>query len=121
MKPIVRPFKEEDRSFILSSAGSIPASNRAAVSFLEFALFRGNCLVVCLDDDTDLICGYLITYNNGLVWAFIKSHYRKMGLFNLLFNNAGMINSYCIDGDSKPWRMIRKTKMLRHSPLLMWS
>lgn len=93
---VIRSPKAEDAAFILATVlrglyygdtwfSSIDKSlfMKEQHKVLVATMSRPDCAIkiACLPDDTDVILGYSITLKNeSLVWVFVKSAFRKMGI-----------------------------------------
>jgi len=100
----LRPAESQDYPFILASWSNdahkikyesfIPNSIffPRHKAFINKILFNSQIMVAHVEDERDLICGYLVTQPLGKVlllhWAHVKPIYRRQGIFQVLLNNT---------------------------------
>lgn len=100
MKPLIRPYKQQDHNFIMASflRGTYYGNEfysmvnkdvfMANYKYVAEALIAKNSVAVaCLEDDPDTILGYSIYTKDGtaLHWVYLKKDWRgKFGIFKLL-------------------------------------
>ena len=92
---LIRPYQSTDKDFICSSFikstyhNSIDASvklcNQLTWSVgmnqvINHLIQSSTVLVACLEDDTDLILGYLIYYHDRLIYCYVKQAFRQQGI-----------------------------------------
>lgn len=90
MKILLRQANEGDLSFIysswLKSYRGIQKHVDSDVYFkgqhklIETILSISNVIVVCPEDDTETIIGYVVYRGDKLHWIYVKSVYRNLGM-----------------------------------------
>jgi hypothetical protein len=125
MKPIIREYRDSDHSWVLSTAGAIPAPRKNAIAYLEHVLAMHECAIVSCDVDDDLCVALLMCdrETNTILWAFTKSPYRKMGLFKRLCEHfsIGEKAHFVFSTEDASWkRMLRRKKQWTKNPLALF-
>src|ERR1700733_15493436 len=52
--------------------------------FVKTLMIKGTIKIACLDDDPDVILGWVMYHNQTLDFIFVKKSYRKLGIAKLL-------------------------------------
>ena len=80
--------------------------------FLKTLMLKDTIKVACLDDDPDVILGWVMYHNQTLDFIFVKKSYRKLGIAKLLCPSGITTVSHITDmGNS-----VRKKMGLRFNP-----
>ena len=82
---------------------------------LESILPRYTVRVACMEDEPDVILGYVVYLGDVLHWAFVKKAWRKLGIANKLLADV-TINK--VSHLTKVGESIAKRKNLEFDPFL---
>lgn len=122
-KVLVRDYKQHtDSNFIRNSFmnSAFPsfkpttkeAFNKVILSKFCNHLHNQSCLVACNPEHPDQIFGYIVFKKgsqNIIYWIYVKEHFRRFGIANLLFKSAyGEQDNYIIYFPIKSHRRIFK-------------
>lgn len=94
MKILLRQADESDLSFIYSSWLKSYKNTQKHVDtdiyfkgqhkLIEKILNVSNVIIVCPEDDTETIIGYIVYRDDKLHWIYVKSVYRNLGMARIL-------------------------------------
>ena len=129
---IIRPFKEEDKNFILATwlpglyhGGAWYSEMPKDVfmknyhGFLEQLLKHHNTeiKVSCLSSDHDVIIGYVVIAKDPLAlhWVYVKNDFRKIGVASMLIPKDVKIATHV----SKAGVVIMKKKGWIYNPFII--
>lgn len=101
----VRPMNEGDLNFILATwlksykySGDLVKRVREEIYFdtyepiIKSILKRSQTLIACLDDDWEVIAGYMVTVPPSLVhYVYVKEAWRSMGIAKHLCQESRLI------------------------------
>ncbi len=80
--------------------------------FLKSLMLKTTIKVACLDDDKDVILGWVMYHNETLDFIFVKKSYRKLGIAKLLYPQGITTVSQITDQGNS----IRKQMKLKFNP-----
>jgi len=84
-------------------------------SFVENRVRNANVIVCCLEEDADVIVGYLVHRGPVIDWLYVKTAFRRQGVANSLLK---LIEPAYTTGYSKAGAAIAKKKKVIMNPWL---
>jgi len=119
MKIALRPVKPDDKNFIMATwlRGLYYSSwmqNIEKKSFfdnypkvIEHILGKATVTCAVLEDDPDVILGYIVAQQTALHYLFVKSAFRNLGIAKKLLGNNEITHVSCITDIGNPIRQKR--------------
>lgn len=80
--------------------------------FFKTLMLKGTIRIACLNDDPDVILGWVMFHNQTLDFVFVKKSYRKLGIAKLLCPEDITTVSHITDQGNS----IRKQRKLKFNP-----
>jgi hypothetical protein len=80
--------------------------------FLKTLMLKFNIKVACLEDDPDVILGWIMHHNETVDFVFVKKSYRKLGIARLLWPDNVTTVSHITDIGNA----VRKKMNLKFNP-----